>query len=333
MTAETNFRHGGFKMFSIILTLFFYIAVLVFNYLTMQNFGTDIGIFTNNTGDVSRYFQIEITPANWTFAIWGFIYAWQLLFIVYAMTTLCRKTESGYLYMHSSQMPTGIYWIYIFNNLLNVAWLILWDRFMVEWSLLVIVFIPITLYIMILLTVRALNAGQASLANEGMGREIWFNRFFVQNAFGIYAAWTTIASLINFAVVMAYKVGLDQAFASTVSLGVLAFLLVVWIIMDLIVCDKYTRFLFTPYIVVAVALAGSMHLNWVPTKRNSIFTAVLEGVDGAALIIKFISMIYRQCTSPIPATGKEKRAAYQADAEAQSEPEKLQIVEPYTGNL
>ena len=55
-------------------------------------------VFTQSTGAVSDENYLEITPAGWTFSIWGFIYAWQVLWIAYGLSTICREGINGYLY-------------------------------------------------------------------------------------------------------------------------------------------------------------------------------------------------------------------------------------------
>ena len=71
-----------------------------------------------------------------------------------------------------------------------------------------------------------------------MLKEVWFIRMFVLNAFGIYATWVTVATLINLGVVLTYKIGFDNELSSTISLAILAFLTVIWTFMDLLVTDK-----------------------------------------------------------------------------------------------
>ena len=53
------------------------------------------GLFKNNTGDISDKFYLNITPASWTFSIWGFIFTWQLLWIIYTLSTICRTNTDG----------------------------------------------------------------------------------------------------------------------------------------------------------------------------------------------------------------------------------------------
>jgi hypothetical protein len=37
-----------------------------------------VGLFPKSIGEISNVYFTEITPAGWTFSIWGLIYAWQV---------------------------------------------------------------------------------------------------------------------------------------------------------------------------------------------------------------------------------------------------------------
>ena len=50
----------------------------------------------------------------------------------------------------------------------------------------------------------------------------------VQNGLALYATWTTIAALLNFAIVLIYKWNVSNETATTASLSILALDLVIW---------------------------------------------------------------------------------------------------------
>lgn len=87
----------------------------------------------------------------------------------------------------------------------------------------------------------------------------------------------------------------DQA-AGTVALGILTAEILVFVFTDLFLLDRYTRYTVTPYMVVVVALVGSIAKNWDPGASNSVFTAVLLAIGFAALIVKAVMSIYRHFT-------------------------------------
>ena len=61
----------------------------------------------------------------------------------------------------------------------------------------------------------------------------------MHNGLGMYATWVTIATLLNVAMLLAYEdVGLSQHIASTISLSILAFEIVVFAYVDNILLEK-----------------------------------------------------------------------------------------------
>lgn len=50
----------------------------------------------------------------------------------------------------------------------------------------------------------------------------------VQNGLALYATWTTIATLLNFAIVLIYKWDVSNETATTASLSILTLMLVMW---------------------------------------------------------------------------------------------------------
>jgi hypothetical protein len=63
-------------------------------------------------------------------------------------------------------------------------------------------------------------------------------------------------------VVLVYEAKVDQELASTIALGVLAFELVLWFILDNYVLDKYVRYTLSPYITIVIALSGCLTKNY-----------------------------------------------------------------------
>ena len=259
------------------------------------------GIFKNTTSDLSRKYPLEITPAGWTFSIWGIIYTWQGLWLVYGLSTICRRVNNGpYIYMLPIMSPF-IYLVYTFTNVFNVAWLFAFDRQELIWALVTIAMIPFTLGICMFLSFKNLYERLAFLNKQGASKEVWFIRLLVQNGLAIYATWTNVATLINLAMVMTYRGSLSVEDASTVALGILTFEILLWVLLENLVFDKYVRYTFSPYITLVMALSGVVAKNFdlEMTERNSIFSLALLVAAVFLLIMKLIIMIYRHFKQPI----------------------------------
>uniref|UniRef100_A0AAV2L8X5 Uncharacterized protein n=1 Tax=Knipowitschia caucasica TaxID=637954 RepID=A0AAV2L8X5_KNICA len=61
--------------------------------------------FLQSTGNISVDYTTDITPSNWTFAIWGIIYGLMAAVLVYVLSTLFRKNAYGYVYCSLAVLP------------------------------------------------------------------------------------------------------------------------------------------------------------------------------------------------------------------------------------
>lgn len=66
--------------------------------------------------------------SGWTFSIWGIIYFWQAAWLIYAISRIPRKSNIDYLYIHPNTLHFTVFIIYIINMVLNIIWLVVWDR-------------------------------------------------------------------------------------------------------------------------------------------------------------------------------------------------------------
>ncbi|XP_060070070.1 uncharacterized protein LOC132550078 [Ylistrum balloti] len=293
-------EHNCPRIAVIIVTVFVYIVMIAFNALSGAG-GQALGIFNSTVGDVSDIFYLEVTPAGWTFSIWGFIYTWQALWLIYALTTICRKTKSGTYIYQLPVLPPIIYVLYIFNNICLVSWLFVWDRKELIWALVTIALLPITLAIALFFSFRRLYHNLEELTEDEAVRDIWLIRFLVQNGMAFFGAWVTIATLLNAAMVMTYRGNLTNEDACTTALGILSCIIVTWFLLDNTILDRYVRYTFSPYITLTIGLSGAVAKNYDIQLhyRNSIFLLTLLVVAAVMLITKFHIMIFRHFRKPI----------------------------------
>ncbi|XP_064642304.1 uncharacterized protein LOC135496750 [Lineus longissimus] len=265
-----------------------------------SSFGKDLGLFLNSTADISDIYSLDITPAGWVFSIWGLIYLWQAIFLVYGIASIFRKGEDGYLYRTPAVVPIQVYLLYIINMILNLTWIFFWDREMMITGLVVISMMVFTVHLMLFCSYRDFNAVALELKQWGWDREIWLVRILVHNAWAFYCGWISVATLLNFSIVLAYRGPVSVEDACTASLGVLTVELVLYFCIETFVYDRYLRYQFSQYIPVLLALIGGLTKNWDSTSRNSLFTAALLGIAGVLSIAKVVIMVVRHRRSPLP---------------------------------
>ncbi|XP_052254988.1 uncharacterized protein LOC127860744 isoform X2 [Dreissena polymorpha] len=297
--------HSIPKILLIAATVIVFALVTAFNALGATRNGA--GVFQNNTGAIANAFYLEVTPAGWTFSIWGFIYAWQAAWLLYAVVTIFRRKVGTYVYL-MSVFPCQLFIFYILNNLANVGWLFAWDRMKLYVALPLIALTPITLYVSLAYSFGRLYANLDFLTRNALYVDIWLIRMLIQNGMAFYAAWVTVATYINVGLVMTYKDGSDindtavsQDISSTVVLVLVLVSISTWMALDLTVLDKYTRYTFSPYVTWTVAMAGVVQKNFNldTAYRNSLFSAALLGVAATLLVCKIPYMMWRHFKHPI----------------------------------
>lgn len=254
-------------------------------------------MFLAQIGDISDKYYIEITPAGWTFSIWGLIYIWQSLWILYALVSLFRKTDERPNYTHPVLLPVPCLVCYIVNLAANCGWLIAFDREVLELALALLFIITVNLYMFLFFSYRSLDNGMEVLVKQERKADIWLTRLLVQNGVSVYATWCTIATLLNLGFILAYFSAHDigQKNASTITLGILAGVIVLFLVADWFFLDWYTRYTFTPYLVLVFAFTGSLVKNYEAGARNTIFTLALLAVSGAATLVKVVLLFCRHC--------------------------------------
>ncbi len=131
-----------------------------------------------NTATISDSNPTLITPAGFTFAIWGVIYILLGVFVVYQ--ALPSQKEKEY---HKQ-----IGWLFILISITNIGWIFLWQYNLVTLSLPVIVLFLIGL--ILIYTRLGIGKTQVSLKEK----------LAVHMPFSVYLGWITIATIANAAV-------------------------------------------------------------------------------------------------------------------------------------
>lgn len=129
------------------------------------------------TGEISDLFPVLITPASFTFVIWGVIYGFLILFAWHSIRTA------------PSARLNGVYILFFASSVANASWIITW-----HYGLLLL-----NLILMLVLLFSLIRINE-SLALRPVKDEpqYWFERA----PFQIYLSWICIATIINVTVVL-----------------------------------------------------------------------------------------------------------------------------------
>jgi benzodiazapine receptor len=132
------------------------------------------------SADVSDMYPTLVTPAGFTFSIWGVIYTLLLLFVVYQ--ALPKNRDKPFL----SQV--GV--LFGLSSVCNVCWLFLWHYDLITYSLVLM----LALLASLILIYRRLDIGKAAVSLKEMA--------FVHLPFSVYLGWISIATIANVSVAL-----------------------------------------------------------------------------------------------------------------------------------
>jgi hypothetical protein len=148
-----------------------YILVVVVNSLA----GSTTLIGGRNTAEVSNAFPTLVTPAGYTFAIWGIIYLLLGIFVVYQALPKFRDGK-----FHSR-----IGWFFVISCALNIVWIFAWQNEYLGVSVLLMLFLLASLIIIYL---------RLDIGRSDAGRN---EKLAVQLPFSVYLGWISIATIAN----------------------------------------------------------------------------------------------------------------------------------------
>lgn len=161
--------------------LVFYIGVVVMNYLANA-----LPIGGMNTGEVSKTFETLFAPAGITFSIWGVIYLLLALFVIFQFIGHGKTSRPFDTYL------SRIHILFILSCLCNMLWILAWHHQRILLSLLLMIFLLISL----IQIYRRLRRG-ADL-KEAAARD----KILLLAPFSIYLGWITVATIANAAALL-----------------------------------------------------------------------------------------------------------------------------------
>ena len=130
-----------------------------------------------NTAAVSNANPTLITPAGYTFAIWGVIYVLLGIFVIYQALPSTR--------LQTFHQKVG--WLFVLSSVFNILWIFAWQNESLPIS---VVLIFLLLASLILIYLR-LDIGRSKASRN--------ERLAVHLPFSVYLGWITIASIADVA--------------------------------------------------------------------------------------------------------------------------------------
>jgi hypothetical protein len=152
-------------------------AMVYVNYLSNA-----LPINGNTAGDLSDKYVNYFVPAGLTFAIWGVIYSWLMVFLGFQIVSFFNENIKAKV----DPIIDKIGWLFVLSCVLNVAWLLAWHYEFVALSVIIMIsFLGTLLYLFL-----KIGVGK----NTVNGLEKWISHA----PFSIYLGWISIATIANF---------------------------------------------------------------------------------------------------------------------------------------
>ncbi len=256
---------------------------------------------TTSSPDGSTEHISNQIPARWGFSVWIIVFSWQLLWLLYGISTIFRKTSYGYLYIAPGYMHPSIYWCFICANVASVITMVLLTFSLPGIALATSVLAMTFMYISLFMSLRRVYIRGPVLIREEQEKEIWFSRLFLHNGLAANATWLTFLALFHFAYVLNENFNLTLQTSLTITLCILFFELVVWFFIDNVLCDKFTRYTMTPYLISVLTyfsiITDDNRSNF--GDSNSVIILFSQLACFVGILLKIILLIYKHVKQPL----------------------------------
>jgi len=243
--------------------------------------GPGITPFTQSTGNVSDKYSTCITPASFTFSIWGLIYACLVVIALYAISLLFRSIDGRRAWQFDGAVSLAYLLVHSINLALTITWLFVWDAENVTGSAILLLLVAITNVTAISIAAYSFGKGASELYQRSK-IDFWMG-IFVINGHGFYVTWTILAGLINLTMFFIYEI---ELIGETVCIAMLSAVLIGffgWFILENTVFQRSANPLITHYMVVIWASCGiyaaldgtSKAIEGLTIANISVFSSVL----------------------------------------------------------
>ena len=242
------------------LNIIAFVAVVLVNGLA----GSTTLIGGQDTAQVSDNNFTLITPAGYTFAIWGIIYTLLGLFVIYQ----ALPSDKG-------KTTEKVDWFFILSCIANICWLFLWQ----------FEYLAVSVVLMFLLFASLLKV----YLNLGISKSSisWRERIAVHAPFSVYFGWITIASIANVAAALV-SVGWNGLGLSEETWGILVILIALLITTLVVITRRDVAY----GLVIVWALIG-ISSGQSGNQNIALLTQISAVVVAAVIVVTIILQIFK----------------------------------------
>ncbi|KAM9712505.1 uncharacterized protein ACNS7B_023037 isoform 2-T2 [Menidia menidia] len=289
-------NHNPARVVLLFVGLITVLAAITFNCLS--GFGDKSGVFKQRTEDVTLKYMTPITPAQWTFFVWDFLYFWIFAMFVYFLVGLCRRSVYDWMFTTPAILPYGFHVTTIVNLCLNITWLFLYDRELLFPVLIISTLMMITTYIILFFSCHGLKIYGAWL-NKYHKIDLWLFRILVQNGMAVYATWGTLSTLLNMTVYLHHQTPIPRCDSAMLALLLLLMELLAWFLLENFYLDKHVRYIVTIYPVVILWLGGILSNYKCFDCSIYIFSALILVISCIMFVVRMTIITWRHYKQPL----------------------------------
>lgn len=255
-------------------------------------------LFNSSTGEISNAYNVTITPSNDTFLIWTAIYSWLGLMLAYFLSTLCLKNSDDGKAFYTTKIFSPVFHVlFVINMALNVAWICTWDAQLMVESTVILFLLTLMTYSCLITSYATTTYGYVYYTDdEVLKNHGWAIILLIHNGLTFYAAWTTIACLLNVAIAVK-DVGdtyIDDVSLNSILLAIFMLEFFVYFVLETVIVKtkRILRYTVSHYIVIGIAVSGIL-MNGIP-KDNTVYYLLIGLLIELGLFasIKLSSLVF-----------------------------------------
>jgi len=210
-------------------------------------------------GSAADGVRIEISPAGWTFAIWGLIYIWQAAWIIYVLVLTCKYE------MESVIFGKWFYVWYSLGNIISFIWAWVWTEGYLWWAAVFILGIAIPLLVAAYIALAYMHRVARTVVSDNYGMSKWLANSstikgllygLVLNGVCFYATWCVVASHVGWGIALVHAAGYDDSTVCFLMLSILTAIILVYWFLDFYYLRSYLKYTYSPYAVLIWAFTG-----------------------------------------------------------------------------
>ncbi|XP_070175134.1 uncharacterized protein [Littorina saxatilis] len=279
--------------------VFFFGLIVNLSHITQRYTSSPLipEILNDGSSNDTSPFQLPVSLAAWSISIWGVVYVCQFFWLAYSLAGICRRTALGPAYNNPKLLPVQVHFFFSLAVLTQVGWLVLMNRHSFIFALLNIVLSTGCSLIALAESYRSLTAVLPIMQQEERFVDLCAIRIFAQNPLALFFVWIMLHAALTLTYFFTFGMETRHVSLRTGSLMDLCtagFLMFVYVLGDLTIFDKFSRYVVLPYIGFVLFHAAQLNKDW-PSTRSPVFVlmAGLTAFTFLCVLVKFVALLCR----------------------------------------